>query len=170
MAHPQPAFDFLLSLPRETEPHESVFADWYAQGDIDATIDDRIEDYPEVWEFLELPETLQSLSTDDIICYQRFSGSINLNAVAIGLGLEDTVYEPVTFPGLEYNPSEYGATAYLFFHEVMFAVGENEQAARGTIEVVIDRLGDLGLSDTFTREDEPLQKPVTEFIDDSNPR
>lgn len=170
MGHPQPAFDLLLSLPHETEPHESVFIDWYAREGLDATIEDRIEDYPEVWESLELPETLRSLSPDDIVCYQRFSGSINLNAVAIGLGLEDIIYEPEAFAGLEYNPSEYEATAYLFFHEVMFAVSENKQAARGTIETILDQFGNLGLDDSFTREGEPSLKPVADLIDESNSR
>lgn len=36
MGHPQPAFDFLISLPDGVDVDESVFADWWAWDSVDA--------------------------------------------------------------------------------------------------------------------------------------
>jgi len=39
---------------------------------------------------------------------------VNLEALAIALGLEHTEYEPEQFPGLNYRPSPYEVTFLIF--------------------------------------------------------
>ena len=45
---------------------------------------------------------------------EDLSREINLEALAIGLGLEHTEYEPEQFPGLIYRPTEYEVTLLIF--------------------------------------------------------
>jgi transcription initiation factor TFIID TATA-box-binding protein len=50
----------------------------------------------------------------NLVCTAELGGSLNLNALAIGLGLENTEYEPEQFPGLVYRPSEADSVILLF--------------------------------------------------------
>jgi len=45
----------------------------------------------------ELPDVLEGLNPTEKISVARLDSSLNLNAVTIGLGLEDIVYEPERF-------------------------------------------------------------------------
>lgn len=72
--------------------------------------------------FLELLAESGILKTrdDDWFSVQNFVGtadlerSLNLNALAIGLGLERTEYEPEQFPGLTFQPPDPSCVALLF--------------------------------------------------------
>ena len=153
MEHPQPAFDLLTSLPIENPVEENVFVDWYAYETVDAEKGDDIASHPEIWEKLELPTELSELVTEDFVSLQPFSGELNLNAFAVGLGLENIEYEPEVFAGLVYHPPvEYDATAFLFQKDVLMSVGETAEATRGTLEFIPDRLGELGLDDEIEFE------------------
>ena len=73
---------------------------------------------------------------------------LNLNAIAIGLGLENIEYEPEQFPGLVYRLDEPDVVALLFGSGKLVITGgkEPEEAGRA-LEVIEDRLSSLGLLD-----------------------
>jgi transcription initiation factor TFIID TATA-box-binding protein len=50
----------------------------------------------------------------NLVCTAKLGESLNLNALAIGLGLEKTEYEPEQFPGLIYRPSGADSVVLLF--------------------------------------------------------
>lgn len=163
MDHPQPAFDFLTSLPMDSRAEETIFTDWYTMGDIDAEKEDDIVDYPEVWDHLHLPVVLDELSVDDPVSLQQFTGGINLNASAIGLGLEHVRYEPEVFSGLVYAPSDSDATAIIFGDGPILAIGETEEATIEVVERTVDRLKSLGLADRISFDSEIETQQVSDY-------
>jgi transcription initiation factor TFIID TATA-box-binding protein len=48
------------------------------------------------------------------VCTGEIGSELNLNALAVGLGLEETEYEPEQFPGLIYRPTKAGNVMLLF--------------------------------------------------------
>ncbi len=50
----------------------------------------------------------------NLVCTGEFDQTLNLNALAIGFGLEQTEYEPEQFPGLIYRPPDAPCVALLF--------------------------------------------------------
>lgn len=50
----------------------------------------------------------------NIVCQADMGGPVNLNAVMIALGMEDTEYEPEQFPGLIYRPSNFNCVLLIF--------------------------------------------------------
>ena len=54
----------------------------------------------------------------NLVCTAELGESLNLNALAIGLGLEKTEYEPEQFPGLIYRPSSADSVVLLFASDV----------------------------------------------------
>lgn len=148
MEHPQPAFEFLLSLPRDSPPAENIFVDWYVRiGEAEKS--DNIRDYPEIWNIFELPEALAGLDSDDVVAIQTFEGSLNLNAIAIGLGLENIKYKPEQFPPLVYDHSD-NVVVFVWPSDVIVSVakasGDTSGVAAG-IEQLVDWLHSLGLTD-----------------------
>lgn len=164
MEHSQPAFDFLTSLPMETPLDESVFIDWYAYEGIDAEKGDDIENHPEIWDVWEFPRVLTELSTEDSVSLQPFSGQLNLNAMAIGLGLEDVKYEPEKYGGLVYNPEEYDATVFVFWYGILFSVGETEESSANALEQTLDCIESLGLDEDATFDVDMQTGRVSDFI------
>lgn len=61
---------------------------------------------------IDFPEV--SFSIRNIVVVGDLEQSLNLNAIAIQFGLENTEYEPEQFPGLVYRPDEY-ASVFLIF-------------------------------------------------------
>ncbi len=53
-------------------------------------------------------------SVQNYVCTEDLDRTLNLNALAIGLGLEQTEYEPEQFPGLIYRPPEEDGVVLLF--------------------------------------------------------
>jgi transcription initiation factor TFIID TATA-box-binding protein len=53
-------------------------------------------------------------SIQNYVCTEDLGQTLNLNVVAIGLGLERTEYEPEQFPGLIYRPEGYNGVVLLF--------------------------------------------------------
>ncbi len=72
--------------------------------------------------------------------------SLNLNAIAIGLGLEQIEYEPEQFPGLVYRLDDPDVVVLLFGSGKLVITGatesEDAQHALGHVE---DPLTELGL-------------------------
>ena len=73
----------------------------------------------------ELVERLEALNIDanpdydgfdvrNIVCTADYGRGVNLNALAIGLGLENVEYEPEQFPGLVYRPESHNAVVLVF--------------------------------------------------------
>jgi transcription initiation factor TFIID TATA-box-binding protein len=73
---------------------------------------------------------------------------LNLNAIAIGLGLENVEYEPEQFPGLVYRINEPSVVALLFGSGKMVITGATvyEEVERA-VEATESRLADLSLLD-----------------------
>jgi transcription initiation factor TFIID TATA-box-binding protein len=53
-------------------------------------------------------------SVQNYVCTEDLCQTVNLNSLAIGLGLERTEYEPEQFPGLIYRPERYDGVVLLF--------------------------------------------------------
>ena len=59
-------------------------------------------------------ETDQLFCVQNYVCTEDLDQTLNLNALAIGLGLEQTEYEPEQFPGLIYRPEGFNGVVLLF--------------------------------------------------------
>ncbi|WP_435345712.1 TATA-box-binding protein [Haloarchaeobius sp. HRN-SO-5] len=62
------------------------------------------------------------------VCMEDLGQQLNLSALAIGLGLEFTEYEPEQFPGLVYRPMDHDS--------VMLIFGSGKVIITGTTDVV----------------------------------
>ena len=72
--------------------------------------------------------------------------TLNLNAIAIGLGLENIEYEPEQFPGLVYRLDEPSVVALLFGSgKLVITGGKQLEDANQAISVIESRLDELGL-------------------------
>lgn len=60
------------------------------------------------------PNNNSYFSIQNLVCTAELEKSLNLKALAIELGLENTEYEPEQFPGLVYRLSDTDAIALLF--------------------------------------------------------
>lgn len=84
----------------------------------------------------------------NIVSSADLGTTLNLNALAIGLGLEDVEYEPEQFPGLVYRISEPDVVVLLFGSGKIVITGATKVAyAREAIQVVSDEIEALGLLD-----------------------
>ena len=98
-------------------------------------------------ETLGIPVPAEPLITvQNIVASADLGQSLNLNAMAIGLGLEHVEYEPEQFPGLVYRLDE-PSVVVLFFGggKVVMTGGKQPKDAAAAIEAVISRLTELGL-------------------------
>ena len=88
------------------------------------------------------------LNVEDAAGYAALDTQLNLNALAIGLGLENIAYEPEQFPGRLYHLDEPQVTVVLLSNGVLATVdGTNTQAVRDAIRTTIERGKELGLVD-----------------------
>ena len=102
--------------------------------------------------FDELRELGIQVADDPEIVVQNIVSSadlgrtLNLNAIAIGLGLENIEYEPEQFPGLVYRLNEPSVVALLFGSgKLVITGGKQLEDAERALSVIEDRLRDLGL-------------------------
>ena len=80
----------------------------------------------------------------NLVCTAELGESLNLNALAIGLGLESTEYEPEQFPGLIYRPSEGDSVVLLFASgRVVITGSPNLNAAEHTFATLKDEVTDV---------------------------
>ena len=96
---------------------------------------------------LEIPvEDDPDITVQNIVTSADLGTSLNLNAIAIGLGLENIEYEPEQFPGLVYRLDEPNVVALLFGSGKLVITGGKKPAdAAAAVEVISDRLSELGL-------------------------
>lgn len=84
----------------------------------------------------------------NIVSTADLGQTLNLNAIAIGFGLEHVEYEPEQFPGLVNRLDEPEVVVLLFGSGKAVVTGAKEMAdAENAIDIVRNRLVDLGLSD-----------------------
>ena len=102
--------------------------------------------------FDELRELGIQVADDPEIVVQNIVSSadlgrtLNLNAIAIGLGLENIECEPEQFPGLIYRLDEPSVVALLFGSgKLVITGGKQLEDAERALSVIEDRLSDLGL-------------------------
>ncbi|WP_049979761.1 TATA-box-binding protein [Halolamina rubra] len=86
------------------------------------------------------------ITVQNIVTSADLGESLNLNAIAIGLGLESIEYEPEQFPGLVYRLEEPDVVALLFGSGKLVITGGKEPAdAADAVDVITERLNELGL-------------------------
>ncbi|WP_336331103.1 TATA-box-binding protein [Haloarcula sp. CGMCC 1.2071] len=93
---------------------------------------------------------VETISPDIAIVNMVFSANLgptlNLNAIAIGLGLENIEYEPEQFPGLVYRLEEPDVVTLLFGSgKLVITGGKTESDAERALETITARLSELGL-------------------------
>lgn len=102
--------------------------------------------------------------------------TLNLNAVAIGLGIESVQYQPDTFPGLVYTLDDPELTVVVFGSGVLATVNAPQaEVAVAAFETVEDRIDTFGLGGDWTDDDAvvpadgiPIPEPDwTETVTDS---
>jgi len=86
------------------------------------------------------------ITVQNIVSSADLGVDLNLNAIAIGLGLENIEYEPEQFPGLVYRLDEPDVVALLFGSgKLVVTGGTQREDAEKAITVIVDRLEELGL-------------------------
>lgn len=89
-----------------------------------------------------------NITVQNIVASASLKQSLNLNAIAIGVGLEHIEYEPEQFPGLVYRLDDPNVVVLLFGSGKLVITGGNETGeAHQALERVQDHLTDLGLLD-----------------------
>ena len=79
-----------------------------------------------------------------LVCTAELGESLNLNALAIGLGLEKAEYEPEQFPGLIYRPPGANSVVLLFASGRVVITGSPDlDAAEETFTALRDEVTDL---------------------------
>lgn len=82
----------------------------------------------------------------NIVTSADLGHNLNLNAIAIGLGLEDVEYEPEQFPGLVYRLDAPEVVVLLFGSGKLVITGGTEPAdAEQAVDAIVSQLEDLGL-------------------------
>ena len=82
----------------------------------------------------------------NIVSSADLGTTLNLNAIAIGLGLENIEYEPEQFPGLVYRLDDPEVVALLFGSGKLVITGGKQPAdAEHALEAIQTTLSDLGL-------------------------
>jgi transcription initiation factor TFIID TATA-box-binding protein len=80
----------------------------------------------------------------NLVCTAELGELLNLNALAIGLGLENTEYEPEQFPGLIYRPSGADSVILLFASGHIVITGSPDlDAAEQTFAALRDEVTGL---------------------------
>jgi len=83
-------------------------------------------------------------SIQNYVCTGEMGRTQNLNALAIGLGLENTEYEPEQFPGLIYRPEHRECTLLIFATGKVVITGARDiQAAEDTFEELRQQLNEF---------------------------
>lgn len=86
-------------------------------------------------------EIVSEFDVKNIVCTAEVDSELNLNAIAIGVGLENTEYEPEQFPGLIFRPDEFPCTILLFATgKIVITGSQNVETAERAYELVIDKI------------------------------
>jgi transcription initiation factor TFIID TATA-box-binding protein len=86
------------------------------------------------------------ITVQNIVSSADLGVQLNLNAIAIGLGLEQVEYEPEQFPGLVYRMDDPDVVALLFGSGKAVITGAKRTAdAEAAVDAIYTRLDGLGL-------------------------
>jgi len=86
------------------------------------------------------------ITVQNVVASADLGERLNLNAISIGLGLENIEYEPEQFPGLVYRLDEPSVVVLLFGSGKMVVTGgTTREVVDHAVDVVESRLADLGL-------------------------
>jgi len=86
------------------------------------------------------------ITIQNIVASADLHTVLNLNAIAIGLGLENIEYEPEQFPGLVYRLSVPKVVMLLFGSGKLVVTGGKKPAdAEAAVEKIVEELDGLGL-------------------------
>jgi len=86
------------------------------------------------------------ITVQNIVTSADLGRNLNLNAIAIGLGLENIEYEPEQFPGLVYRLDDPEVVALLFGSgKLVITGGKKPEDAEQAVDVIVSRLEELGL-------------------------
>ena len=86
------------------------------------------------------------VKVQNIVASADLGVDLNLNAIAIGLGLENIEYEPEQFPGLVYRLDNPRVVVLIFGSGKMVVTGGKEpEDARRAVERISEELTTLGL-------------------------
>ena len=92
-------------------------------------------------------EAPTEITVQNIVSSADLGQSLNLNALAIGLGLEHVEYEPEQFPGLVYRLDEPEVVILLFGSgKIVITGGKSAKDAVGGVERVTERIEQVGLA------------------------
>lgn len=87
-----------------------------------------------------------SLEVKNVVAVGDLEQEINLNALAVELGLEETEYEPEQFPGLIFRPSESRCVLLVFSSgKVVITGGQSRQENKIAFDLLSDRTADLAI-------------------------
>ena len=90
--------------------------------------------------------TSPAIEVQNIVSSGDLDHTLNLNAIAIGLGLENIEYEPEQFPGLVYRLDDPDVVALLFGSgKLVITGGRQLDDAEEALLKIEDQLNDLGL-------------------------
>ena len=80
----------------------------------------------------------------NLVCTAELEESVNLNALAIGMGLENTEYEPEQFPGLVYRHPDADSVILIFGSgRVVITGSPNLDSAKADFQLVQNRIAEL---------------------------
>ncbi|NLI62478.1 MAG: TATA-box-binding protein [Methanosarcinaceae archaeon] len=82
----------------------------------------------------------------NIVASADLSTVLNLNAIAVGLGLENIEYEPEIFPGLVYRVDEPKVVILIFSSgKLVVTGGKTPEDCEKGVDVIRDQLDNMGL-------------------------
>lgn len=95
----------------------------------------------------KLEEMGEDLHDGSVAACVKHDHNLNLNALAIGFGLENIKYEPEVYPGLLYiDPGGFEVTAQVFADGHITVIDAvDEESATDAILFIIDRIESLDL-------------------------
>lgn len=87
------------------------------------------------------------ITIQNIVATADLGSDLNLNAVAVGLGLENVEYEPEQFPGLVYRLRDPKVVVLIFGSGKMVCTGaKRTQDAENAVDKIHAELASLGLT------------------------
>ena len=91
-------------------------------------------------------EDSPEITVQNIVSSADLGTNLNLNALAIGFGLEDVEYEPEQFPGLVYRMDDPEVVILLFGSgKIVITGGKEPDDASAAVENISEKIDDLGL-------------------------
>jgi len=86
------------------------------------------------------------IHVQNIVASADLKTDLNLNAIALGLGLENIEYEPEQFPGLVYRIKTPKVVVLIFSSgKLVVTGGKSPDECEKGVEIVREQLGNLGL-------------------------